>query len=85
LEHAYEACLSYELAARGLSLERQKPLPVAYKGQKLDCGYRLVHYAQLLSYLRFARCPVGLLLNFNAGWLTRDGLKRIVNDFPDEP
>ena len=25
----------------GLSFERQKPLPVVYKGKKLDCGYRL--------------------------------------------
>jgi len=39
-----------------------------------------VHSAQLLSYLRFARLPLGLLFNFNAGWLTRDGLKRIIND-----
>jgi GxxExxY protein len=103
LEHAYEACLSFELATRGLSLERQKPLPVVYKSQHLDCGYRIdlvvaglviveikaveklerVHSAQVLSYLRFARCPIGLLFNFNAGWLTQDGLKRIVNDFPE--
>ena len=25
----------------GLGFERQAPLPVAYKGVKLDCGYRL--------------------------------------------
>ncbi len=25
----------------GLGFERQAPLPVAYKGAKLDCGYRL--------------------------------------------
>jgi GxxExxY protein len=103
LEHAYDACLAWELAARGLSLERQKPLPVVYKNQRLDCGYRIdlvvedlviveikaveklerVHAAQVLSYLRFARCPVGLLFNFNAGCLTKDGLKRIVNEFPE--
>jgi GxxExxY protein len=41
-----------------------------------------VHGVQLLSYLRFARCPVGLLFNFHAGFLTRDGLKRVVNGFP---
>ena len=41
LESAYEECLSYELGLGGLSLERQKPLPVQYKGRKLDCGYRL--------------------------------------------
>jgi GxxExxY protein len=26
---------------RGFSIERQKPLPVVYKDQRLDCGYRL--------------------------------------------
>jgi len=41
LESAYEECLCYELAIRGFTFERQKPLPVSYKGVKLDCGYRL--------------------------------------------
>ncbi|HRE90284.1 MAG TPA: GxxExxY protein [Myxococcota bacterium] len=36
-----------------------------------------VHQAQLLSYLRLARKPVGLLINFHVPVL-RDGLKRIV-------
>lgn len=41
LESAYEECLCHELSLQGLAFERQKPLPVAYKGIKLDCGYRL--------------------------------------------
>jgi hypothetical protein len=41
LESAYEACLSFELAQRGLKVEQQKPLPVVYREVKLDCGYRL--------------------------------------------
>ena len=41
LESAYEECLFQELELRGLHYERQKPLPVVYKGNKLDCGYRL--------------------------------------------
>lgn len=41
LESAYEECLCRELAIRGLSFERQKPLAVLYKDVKLDCGYRL--------------------------------------------
>ena len=41
LESAYEECLCYELKLRGLSFERQKPVPIEYKGTKLDCGYRL--------------------------------------------
>ncbi|MFI5088513.1 MAG: GxxExxY protein [Terriglobales bacterium] len=41
LESAYETCLAYELHQRGLRIERQKPLPVRYRGITLDCGYRL--------------------------------------------
>ena len=41
LESAYEECLCYELDARKISYERQKSLPVVYKGVRLDCGYRL--------------------------------------------
>ncbi len=41
LESAYEACLAYELAQRGLKIEQQKPLPVIYNDVKLDCAYRL--------------------------------------------
>ena len=41
LESAYEECLSYELRSRGLSVERQKPVPVVYKEVKLECGYRI--------------------------------------------
>jgi len=41
LESAYEACLAFELAQRGLKIQQQKPLPVVYRDVKLDCGYRL--------------------------------------------
>ena len=41
LESSYEACLTYELVDQGLTLERQKPLPLVYRGRTLDCGYRL--------------------------------------------
>jgi GxxExxY protein len=41
LESAYEACLFQELAARGLKLEQQKPLPLVYEGVRLDCAYRM--------------------------------------------
>ena len=101
LESAYEACLAFELAQRGLKVEPQKPLPVVYKEVHLDCGYRLdllvanaviveikaveslapIHQAQLLSYLRLSGCKVGLLINFSVKVL-KDGLRRLVNDFP---
>ncbi|HOP40900.1 MAG TPA: GxxExxY protein [Geobacteraceae bacterium] len=41
LESAYEECLGVELGLRGLAFERQKSLPLEYKGRKLDCGYRM--------------------------------------------
>jgi GxxExxY protein len=41
LESTYEECVARELQLSGLGFERQVPLPVAYKGVKLDCGYRL--------------------------------------------
>jgi GxxExxY protein len=40
LESAYEECLCHELRLRSVPFERQRPLPVEYKGIKLDCGYR---------------------------------------------
>jgi len=41
LESAYEECLSHEFSFRNFSFERQKSLPLIYKGKKLDCSYRL--------------------------------------------
>lgn len=41
LESAYEECLCHELDLRNISFERQKPLPISYKGKSLDCAYRL--------------------------------------------
>ena len=41
LESAYEECLCHELMLRGIPFERQRQLPVQYKGVALDCGYRV--------------------------------------------
>lgn len=41
LESAYEECLCRELKLRQIPFERQRELPVTYKGLELDCGYRL--------------------------------------------
>ena len=98
LESAYQECLYFELTQANISFERQVPLPVIYKGVKLDCGYRMdlvveslvigeikaierplpVHEAQLLSYLKLANKPLGLLINFHVPVL-KSGLKRIRN------
>jgi len=41
LESTYEQCLAHELSLAGISFKLQLPLPVKYKGIKLDCGYRI--------------------------------------------
>lgn len=41
LESAYEACLKYELDARGLSTVNQVVLPVEYGNVHLNVGYRI--------------------------------------------
>jgi len=41
-----------------------------------------IHDAQLLSYLRLTGITVGLLINFHITIL-KNGVKRIVNEFPD--
>ena len=41
LESAYQACLWHELTERRLSVERQRALPIRYKGIRVHCGYRI--------------------------------------------
>lgn len=41
LESAYEECLFYELKKTGLSIEKQKALPLIYEDIKMNLGYRL--------------------------------------------
>ena len=41
LESVYEACLVHELEERGLEVQRQKPVPVVYKGESIEVGFRL--------------------------------------------
>jgi GxxExxY protein len=101
-ESAYEEDFVFEPSERGLNFERQKALPLIYRGHKLDRGYRVdliveraivvevkaiahfekVHTAQLLTYLKQLNLKLGLVINFNVKRL-RDGIKRVVNGFPD--
>jgi GxxExxY protein len=96
LESAYEACVCRELTLRSLIFERQRPMPLTYKGISLDGGYRIdlvvddcvlvelktvdtllpIHLAQVITYLRLSRLPVGLLVNFNVPVL-RLGIRRL--------
>lgn len=95
LESAYEECLAYELENCGLSFSRQIGVPVVYKKNQLDYGYRIdilventvilelksidalapIHEAQILTYMKFAKKEIGLLINFNVT-LLKNGIKR---------
>lgn len=98
LESAYRGCLLHELGTRGLRVAGEVPLPVYYRGIRIDCGYRLdlmvedqlvvelkavkslepIHTAQLLTYLRLCRRPLGLLINFNV-LLLKEGIRRVID------
>jgi GxxExxY protein len=41
LESTYEKCLCFEFEKLGIKYERQKELPISYKGMTLDNGYRI--------------------------------------------
>ena len=98
LESAYEACLSHELRLRGIQHQLQLPVPLHYKGIKIEVGYRAdvvveekllielksvdvlspVHTAQVITYLRLKKFPLGLLINFNEV-LIKHGIHRVLN------
>ena len=56
LESVYEQGICHEMSLRRLSFERQKPLPVIYKGIKLDCGYRLDVVVEKAIILELKSC-----------------------------
>jgi hypothetical protein len=84
-----------------MRFERQRAIPIVYKGVHVDCGYRIdivvdgrillelksverllpIHEAQVITYLRLANLPVGLLVNFNVSVL-RTGLRRLTREHP---
>ena len=98
LESAYEACLSHELRLRGVNHQVQLPVPLNYKGIRIEVGYRAdviveekllaelkavdqllpIHTAQVITYLRLKRFPLGLLINFNE-ILIKHGIHRVLN------
>jgi GxxExxY protein len=42
-----------------------------------------IHHSQLLTYLRLSEKKLGLLINFHVP-LLKNGIKRLVHDFPSE-
>ncbi|MBL7849481.1 MAG: GxxExxY protein [Cyclobacteriaceae bacterium] len=43
----------------------------------VEC-FTVVHFAQVLTYLKFGNYPLGLLINFDVS-LLKDGIKRVIN------
>jgi GxxExxY protein len=41
LESAYQQCLAKELELRGIPYQSEWPLPLEYKGLRVNCGYRV--------------------------------------------
>jgi GxxExxY protein len=92
LESTYGACLCRELEMRNISFECQKPLPLEYKGVRLDLlvaglvvveiksveALAPIHEAQLLTYLKLTGVKIGLLINFNVVVL-KSGIRRLVH------
>jgi GxxExxY protein len=93
LESAYQSALAHEFTLRGIVFEEQKLCPIKYKGLLIENAYRLdglvvvelktvdcladVHEAQVLTYLKFTGCHLGLLMNFHSTTLIK-GLRRLV-------
>lgn len=98
-ESVYQSCMFIELGNKNLKVERELPVPVFYKGNKIhETGFRIdllvendvivelksidhvrdIHKKQLLTYLRLAKKPLGLLINFNEKIL-KNGITRIIN------
>lgn len=95
LESAYEVLLFESLKGKGLYVERQKIIPITFKGRVLDEAFRadLIVEKRLLIELKSTErhspvhakqlltyLPLGFLMNFGAATF-KEGVKRIANDY----
>jgi len=62
LESIYERCLARELTLAGIDFQLQWPLPVEYKGVRLECGYRvdMMVEGQLIVELKAIEIVTGI-------------------------
>ncbi|MES2155782.1 MAG: GxxExxY protein [bacterium] len=89
LERGYQACLARELALRRIPFEREVELMMAYKGQPVDCSYRVdfVAFGEVLIELKAIREVGGVeraqILNYlkmsglDTGLLVNFGAERL--------
>ena len=63
LESAYEVCLARELSLAGIPFRRQVSVPVTYKGEFMEAGYRIDLLVDecLIVELKAAKSPSGIL------------------------
>lgn len=98
LESAYQACFAYELGLRGVAYQKELPVPLNYKGVRIEVGFRAdviieqkllielkaveqllpIHKAQVITYLKLTKLPLGILINFNEV-LIKHGIQRVLN------
>lgn len=101
LKSIYEQCLFEEIRSRGFKVSSQVPVPIHYKGRRLDHNLKLdllvneliivelkavetilpVFKAQLLSYLKLAGKPKGLLINFHCENIVEQMVPLVTQEF----
>ena len=83
----YVRQVALPVSSKGSQIEAGYRLDLVADGRvvvELKAAEKLfpIHSAQLLTYLRLGRNPLGLLINFNVRKLT-DGLERVSNAAPN--
>ncbi len=77
----FEAQNACPITYKGLLIENAYRLDLLVEGKlvvelKSVDALAEVHEAQLLTYLKFSGCALGLLINFRTRWL-KDGVRRL--------
>ena len=80
MESTYEQCLAYELSQEGIEFQLQVPMPLDYRGMKLECGYRVDVLAEQELILKL-KCVEQLLPIHEAQILTYMKIAKIKHGF----
>ena len=78
LESVYQEALALELADRGIPFEREREVPVDYKGRRLACSYRadFVCYESIIVELKALSGLGGVEQTQVINYLKATGLRR---------
>ena len=91
LENIYHKCLVKELSDKDFSFQSELTLPFHYKGivviehclvVELKAVDKVlpIHEAQLMTYMKLLKVPIGLIINFNVTNIYKEGQKTYVNE-----